>query len=79
MSDNDNVIDRADKLLGGVVEKIENNQQPRTDLTCPCSNSRMVYDNRHDKKSDKSPDFVCSGRTEMNVLCIQVNGVSLGG
>jgi len=56
------VIDRADKLLGGVVEVVENNQKPRTDLTCPFCNN-LVYDNRHDKKSDKSPDFVCSGRS----------------
>lgn len=62
VSDDDNVIDRADKLLGGVVEVIENNQQPRTDLTCPFCKG-MVYDNRHDKKSDRSPDFVCSGRS----------------
>ena len=62
VSDDDDVIDRADKLLGGVVEVIENNQQPRTDLTCPFCKG-MVYDNRHDKKSDRSPDFVCSGRS----------------
>ena len=62
VSDDDDVIDRADKLLGGVVEVVENNQKPRTDLTCPFCNN-LVYDNRHDKKSDKSPDFVCSGRS----------------
>jgi hypothetical protein len=62
VDDDDDLITKADVLLGGIVEKVENNQEPRTDLKCPCSNSLMVYDNRHDKKSDRSPDFVCSGR-----------------
>ena len=63
VDDDDDLITRADVLLGGIVEKVENNQEPRTDLTCPFCKG-MVYDNRQNKKSDKSPDFVCSGRDQ---------------
>ena len=65
-STGDDFIDSVQMELGEVVEKtleqVNINQDKRTDLTCPCSNSRLVYDNRQDKKSEKSPDFVCSGR-----------------
>ena len=42
-----------------VVEKLEERKQYREDLSCPWCKSK-VYDNRNNKKSDKSPDFVCS-------------------
>lgn len=50
-------------LVGKVVEKMEQQNKYRDDLTCPCPNKLMVWDNRNSKKSDKSPDFTCSGKT----------------
>ena len=32
-------------------------------LTCPCPSQSKVYDNRLDKKSDKSPNFKCGSKT----------------
>ena len=52
-------IDQASNIIDKVVEKVEQQNKYRDDLKCPCCKS-MVYDNRNNKKSDKSPDFVCS-------------------
>tara|TARA_B100000214_G_scaffold370595_1_gene345521 strand:+ start:12951 stop:13511 length:561 start_codon:yes stop_codon:yes gene_type:complete len=49
-----------------VVEKLEERKKYREDLVCPWCNSK-VYDNRNNKKSDRSPDFVCS--TNDPVVC----------
>ena len=63
VSDDDDIITKADAILGGVTEMVEDMQKVRDDLKCPfCQNK--VYDNRSDKKSDRSPDFVCSGRDQ---------------
>ena len=43
----------------GIVNKLEQQNKFRDDLKCPFC-QQMVYDNRNNKKSDKSPDFVCS-------------------
>lgn len=61
VDDDDDVITKANVILGGVLEKTAENQSVRDDLKCPFC-QKKVYDNRHDKKSDRSPDFVCSGR-----------------
>ena len=42
-----------------VVEKLEERKKYRDDLSCPWCKSK-VYDNRNNKKSERSPDFVCS-------------------
>ena len=52
-------IDQASNIIDKVVEKVEQQNKYRDDLKCPWCKS-MVYDNRNNKKSDKSPDFVCS-------------------
>lgn len=54
----DNVQPAGD-MLGGIVSKMEQQNKYRDDLKCPFC-QQMVYDNRNNKKSDKSPDFVCS-------------------
>lgn len=46
-------------MLGDIVNKMEEQNKYRDDLKCPYC-GQMVYDNRNNKKSDKSPDFVCS-------------------
>jgi len=46
-------------MLGGIVNKMEQQNKYRDDLKCPYC-GQMVYDNRNSKKSDKSPDFTCS-------------------
>ena len=53
-------------MLGGVVNKMEQQNKYRDDLTCPFC-KQMVYDNRNSKKSEKSPDFTCS--TNDPVIC----------
>ena len=53
----------ASSKTKGIVGKLENQNKYRDDLKCPCPNQRMVWDNRRNKKSDRSPDFVCSGKT----------------
>ena len=50
-------------LVGKVVETMEQQNKYRDDLKCPCPNKLMVWDNRKSKKSEKSPDFTCSGKT----------------
>lgn len=52
-------IEDAGSIVDKVVEKVEQQNKYRDDLKCPYCKS-MVYDNRNNKKSDKSPDFVCS-------------------
>ena len=52
-------IETASNMVDNVVAKLEQVNQYREDLKCPYCKS-MVYDNRKNKKSDKSPDFVCS-------------------
>jgi len=52
VSDISNVVEK-------VVNKLEEKKAYRDDLKCPYC-GQMVYDNRNNKKSDKSPDFVCS-------------------
>jgi hypothetical protein len=49
-----------------IVVKMEHQNKFRDDLKCPYC-KQMVYDNRNNKKSDKSPDFVCS--TNDPVVC----------
>jgi len=61
VDDEDDLITKVSGVLGGVIDMTENNQSIRNDLTCPFCKGK-VYDNRFDKKSDRSPDFVCSGR-----------------
>jgi len=46
-------------MLGGIVKNMEEQNRYRDDLKCPYC-QQMVYDNRNNKKSEKSPDFVCS-------------------
>jgi len=46
-------------MLGGIVDKMEQQNKYRDDLKCPYC-GEMVYDNRNSKRSDKSPDFTCS-------------------
>ena len=53
----------ASSKTKAIVGKLENQNKYRDDLKCPCPNQRMVWDNRRNKKSDRSPDFVCSGKT----------------
>jgi len=50
-------------LVGEVVQKMEEQNKYRDDLKCPCPNKLMVWDNRKTKRTDKSPDFTCSGKT----------------
>jgi len=52
-------VQPACAVIQGVVDKLEEKKKYRDDLKCPYC-SQMVYDNRNNKKSDKSPDFVCS-------------------
>ena len=52
-------VQPAGAVVQGVVDKLEEKKKYRDDLKCPYC-SQMVYDNRNNKKSDKSPDFVCS-------------------
>ena len=46
-------------VVQDVVGKLEEKKKYRDDLKCPYC-GQMVYDNRNNKKSDRSPDFVCS-------------------
>ena len=55
-------LQTPDGLVGEVVQKMEQQNKYRDDLVCPCPNKRMVWDNRNSKRSDKSPDFTCSGK-----------------
>jgi len=52
-------VQPAGDMLGGVVNKMEQQNKYRDDLTCPFC-KQMVYDNRNSKRSEKSPDFTCS-------------------
>lgn len=52
-------IEPVSNIVSEVVDKLEQVNEYRDDLKCPYCKS-MVYDNRKNKKSDKSPDFVCS-------------------
>ena len=56
-------IETAGAMVQGVVNKLENQNKYRDDLKCPCPNKRMIWDNRNNKKSERSPDFVCSGNS----------------
>lgn len=58
-------LQESGNMLGDIVSKMENQNKFRDDLECPCPNKLMVWDNRRTKKSDKSPDFTCSGKTPM--------------
>jgi len=59
-------VQPAGDMLGGVVNKMEQQNKYRDDLTCPFC-KQMVYDNRNSKRSEKSPDFTCS--TNDPVIC----------
>ena len=59
-------VQAAGDMLGGIVDKMEKQNSYRDDLKCPYCKS-MVYDNRNNKKSDNSPDFVCS--TNDPIVC----------
>ena len=50
----------------GIVDKLDEKRKYRDDLKCPYCGA-MVYDNRLNKKSEKSPDFVCA--TNDAVIC----------
>jgi len=52
-------MDSAGDMVSKVVEKVEEQKKYREDLKCPWC-QQMVYDNRNNKKSERSPDFVCS-------------------
>ena len=52
-------LDKAGNMVDNIVDKVEKQQNYRDDLRCPYCNS-MVYDNRNNKKSERSPDFVCA-------------------
>jgi hypothetical protein len=56
-------VQPAGNMLGSVVKKMEQQNKYRDDLKCPCPNQSMVYDNRNSKRTDKSPDFTCSGKS----------------
>jgi len=56
-------LETPDGIVGEVVNKMEQQNKYRDDLKCPCPNQLMVWDNRKTKRSDKSPDFTCSGKT----------------
>tara|TARA_R110002020_G_scaffold7496_1_gene31486 strand:- start:11101 stop:11667 length:567 start_codon:yes stop_codon:yes gene_type:complete len=58
-------LQESGNMLGDIVNKMEQQNKYRDDLKCPCPNGLMVWDNRKSKKSDKSPDFTCSGKTPM--------------
>ena len=58
-------LQESGDMLGDIVNKMEEQNKYRDDLKCPCPNQLMVWDNRRTKKSDKSPDFTCSGKTPM--------------
>lgn len=60
--DTKNGLEEASNLVEGIVNKMEETKKYRDDLKCPCPNKLMVYDNRNSKKSERSPDFVCSGK-----------------
>lgn len=47
------------EITDKIVTQMANQNKYRDDLKCPYC-GQMVYDNRNNKKSDKSPDFVCS-------------------
>ena len=64
-------VQPAGDMLGGVVNKMEQQNKYRDDLTCPFC-KQMVYDNRNSKRSEKSPDFTCS--TNDPVTCGGHNG-----
>ncbi len=49
----------ASAITESVINNMEQQNKYRDDLKCPWCNE-MVYDNRNNKKSEKSPDFVCS-------------------
>ena len=52
-------VEPAGNMVEGIVDKLEEKKKYRDDLKCPYCQS-MVYDNRNNKRSDKSPDFVCA-------------------
>ena len=66
IEDKSDGVQQAGDMLGGIVEKMEQQNKYRDDLACPFCKA-MVYDNRNNKKSEKSPDFVCS--TNDPVVC----------
>jgi len=53
------MIDNVSNILGEVVDKTEQLNSFRDDLLCPFCDKK-VFDNRNSKKTEKSPDFVCS-------------------
>ena len=56
------IVNDLPNVVEKVVDKLEEKKRYRDDLKCPCPNKLMVYDNRNNKKSERSPDFVCSGK-----------------
>ena len=52
-------MDSAGDMVGKVMDKVEEQKKYRDDLKCPWC-KQMVYDNRNNKKSERSPDIVCS-------------------
>ena len=52
-------MDSTGDIVGKVMDKVEEQKKYRDDLKCPWC-QQMVYDNRNNKKSERSPDFVCS-------------------
>tara|TARA_R100000458_G_C8123398_1_gene141339 strand:- start:87 stop:635 length:549 start_codon:yes stop_codon:yes gene_type:complete len=52
-------MDKAGDIINKVVDKVEERKKYREDLTCPWCKAK-VYDNRNNKKTERSPDFVCA-------------------
>ncbi len=61
VDDNDDLITKVSGILGGVVEKSQQQNEIKMDLTCPFCNGK-VFDNRTSKLSEKSPDFKCAAK-----------------
>ena len=61
VDDNDDLITKVSGILGGVVEKSQQQNEIKMDLTCPFCSGK-VFDNRTSKLSEKSPDFKCAAK-----------------
>ena len=57
-STGDDFIDSVQMELGEVIDKTVANQGVRDDLKCPFCSGK-VFDNRFNKRNEKSPDFSC--------------------
>jgi hypothetical protein len=55
----EDIMEDVQAILGDVVNKSHELNKIKTDLKCPYC-SEKVFDNRDNKKTPKSPDFVCA-------------------